>query len=231
MMYAKVNAARTEIIKVGPRPDWHIDGEPVSDAVLAAGGLDDVERDGWVPVIRESVEHDSLMQRLIWDDQTEWLIEADRVIQTFTIQDRSIIEIKSEVATMIDNLADGARSNFVTQGGPGQALEYDQTRREIDTWQVATDPDIDDYPMLRAEYRARQIAEPEISVEQVIDDTIAEVGIWFTVGPAIKEIRRTGKVAIDVAETKQRVRDVLDWCQTAFRSAAMTGAFEKLPAH
>lgn len=269
MTYALVNAARTAILNVGGRPDWTVEGEPASDAVLAAGGfkvtepaplfyengeplLDEngdqlfstggelildgegkpilaTDLDGWLPVVQaEIVGADDLLNTLEWNEQDEWLIEQDRVIQTYTINPRSLLGVKGRAATLIDSMADSARSNFVTQGGPGQALEYDETRREIDAWHAAAEPNIDDFPMLRAEYRARKIAEPDISVEQVIADSLAEVEIWRVAGSAIKEIRRTGKVAVDIAETPVRVRQIVDWASAAFQSAAMTGAFEDL---
>ena len=246
MTYALVNAARTEIIKVGGRPDWLVDGEPISDTILAAGGfavdeygallLDGEGQpvlatglDGWVPVVRDSIVGvDDLLNTLSWNDQSEWIIEQDRVIQTYTITPRALLDIKGRAATLIDSMADAARSNFVTQGGPGQALEYDETRREIDAWHAAAEPNIEDFPMLRAEYRARKIAEPDISVEAVVADSLAEVEIWRVAGSAIKEIRRTAKVAVDIAETPTRVRQIVDWATAAFQSAAMTGVFEPL---
>lgn len=248
MTYALVNAARTVILKVGGRPDWSVDGAPASDVVLAAGGFQIDESgapvldgegnpilatglDGWLPVVQdEIVGADDLLNTLFWNDQSEWIIEQDRVIQTYTITPRSLLDVKGRAATLIDSMADGARSNFVTQGGPGQALEYDETRRELDLWNTATDTDIDDFPMLRAEYRARKVAEPEIAVEDVIADTAAELAIWRVAGSAIKEIRRTAKVAVEVAEDPARVRGIVDWATAAFQSAAMTGTFEPLYA-
>ena len=244
MTYALVNAARSQIIKVGPRPRWLMpDRNVVSDAVLAAGGfaVDEhgeiivdgkgkpilaTDRDGWLPVVQaEIIGADDLLNTLAWNETADWIIEQDRVIQTYTITPRPLVVIKSMVASQIDSMADGARGNFVTQGGPGQALEYDETRREIDAWNAATDPDINDYPMLRAEYRARRIAEPDITAEQVVADSQAEVEIWRVSGSAIKEIRRTAKVAVEVAETPERVRQIVDWATGAFQSAALTGAF------
>jgi hypothetical protein len=246
MTYALVNAARTEIIRVGGRPDWLVDGAPASDAVLAAGGFQVDETgapvlhdegepilatglDGWLRVVQaDVVGSDDLLNTLSWNDQVDWVIEQDRVIQTYTITSRSLIEVKSSSATLIDSMADSARGNFVTQGGPGQALEYDETRREIDAWQATNDPDIEDFPMLRAEYRARKIAEPSITVAQVVADSAQEVAIWRVAGSAIKEIRRTGKVAIEISETPARIRQIVDWASAAFSSAAMTGTFEAL---
>lgn len=246
MTYALVNAARTEIIKFGGRPDWSFDGSPALDEVLAAGGFEVDEGgepildgegnpvlatglDGWLPVVQdEVVGADDLLNTLAWNDHDDWIIEQERVVQTYTITPRSLLDVKGRAATLIDSMADSARSNFVTQGGPGQALEYDETRRELDLWGAAEDPDIDDFPMLRAEYRARKIAEPEIAVEGVIADTAAELAIWRVAGSAIKEIRRTGKVALDIAETPVRVRQIVDWATVAFQSASMTGEFEDL---
>ena len=199
--------------------DPQLDGE--GKRILATG------LDGWLPVVQaEIVGADDLLNILAWNDPADWLVEQDRVVQTYTIIPRPLVEVKGRAASLIDSMADGARSNFVTQGGPGQALEYDETRRELDLWNAATDPDIDDYPMLRAEYRARLVAEPTISVEDVIADTAAELAIWRVAGSAIKEIRRTAKVAIEVAEDGSRVRQIVDWASAALQSAAMTGGFE-----
>lgn len=248
MTYALVDASRTTIIKVGPRPDWMLDsGEPAPDDVLAAGGYEvdengemvvDLEgnpilatdRDGWLPVVRADADYDPMLATIAWHEQADWQIEQDRVVQGFTLTNKPLLDVKSEVLPVIDAMADNYRSGFVTAGGPGQALEYDQTRREAEAWNAATSPDITDYPMLRAEYNARKIAEPEITPQGVVDDTLAEIGLWHQVGSAIKEIRRTAKVAIDVAENAARVQQIHDWAVEAFQSAALTGEFEALPA-
>src|SRR5690606_38315994 len=143
MTYALADAARTQIIKIGARPDWLVDGESVSDAVLAAGGYKVTEPiplfyengeplrddtgdqlfstggelildgegkpilatalDGWLPVVQaEIVGADDLLNTLAWNEQDEWLIEQERVIQTYTITPRALLDVKGRAATLID---------------------------------------------------------------------------------------------------------------------------------
>lgn len=217
--YAKIEGGA--IGSVSGHPGWRNESGPLSDTALAAHG--------YLPIVRAPVGPvDDLLATLTWDERTQWVIYPDRVVQPATITPRPLIEVKVSAARLIDQMADSARGAFVTQGGPGQALEYDQTRREIDAWQAAENPDITDYPMLAAEWRARRIAEPDITVAAALADAVAELGIWHVVGPAIKEARRTGKVATEIARTPARVRQIVDWAGVALASAATAGAFDPL---
>lgn len=220
-MWAHVeNNAITEV--KGVRPQWTLDdGSPVSDATLL--------EHGWYPVETQTYpSYDDLLHYATDNPMSEWTIDADKVLRTKTITDRSILEIKDDAAQRIDASAESTRGMFLTPGS-GQALEYKETAEEIARWHTAADPDIDDYPMLRAEWRARQVDDPDVTVDTIISDTMNEVSLWKIVGSAIKEIRRTAKVAVDVAETGTRVRQIVDWSQAAYASAATTGTFDPLP--
>ena len=93
-MYAKIES--DNIIKTGPRPNWRTDeGEPVSDEVLIAHG--------WLPVIYDVPAYDSLSQRTSLNDQSQWMIEADKVLATYSIDAIPFEEMQQAALSRINN--------------------------------------------------------------------------------------------------------------------------------
>lgn len=245
-VYVEVNSERTQILGTGPRPEWTYEGQPVGEDVLAAGGYKinhlgkvvfDTEgrpilaenKNGWVPLLTlDYPAADPLLEKTRLQDENEWVIESHRVVRDWVRSPLSLIAVKGAVISKIDELAESARSVFLTTGGPGQALEYDETRREVEQWDTDPAPNIAEYPMLNAEFRARQIEDAEISPDAVVADTKAQVELWKMVGALIKEARRTGKVAAELAESPVRLREVYDWAELAFQQITQNGTMEPL---
>ena len=252
-MWAKVESGAVVDV-VGLRPDWRDDdGNPVSDAVLRAGGYKmkevhdgntfrrEVEIDesgnpvlaegqaGFYPVETLPLEgEDDLLNTVIVKEPNDWIVEADRVVRVRELQSHSLLTVKAEAARRIDAAAEGIRTIFLTPGS-GQALEYQATGEEALRWASDPSPNIDNYPMLKAEWKAMLVGDPDVPAEQAAQDALANAQLWTVVGAAIKEVRRSAKVAVELAETGARVRQVLDWAQASYQQVAATGMFDPLP--
>lgn len=114
MSYAQLNADRTEILEVSPRPTWKVDGAPATDEVLRHGGFETVMvdgkevlvldengnkilasgRPGWYPIHHDRPEHDPYLQRAVLKPQSEWIIEETRVVATYDIIEIDIEELR-----------------------------------------------------------------------------------------------------------------------------------------
>ncbi|MDQ2066735.1 hypothetical protein Q9295_10130 [Xinfangfangia sp. CPCC 101601] len=241
--YALVTADRSKILSVGERPTWIYEDAPVSDDVLRAGGfmtdsagqvvLDDMGiprlaegRDGWVPVIvQPPPEIDPHFERCSLQDQSDWVIYEDKVVRGYVVETRSYIAVQAELINLADEAAEQCRSVFLTSTGGGQALEYSETRLEADSWVKDPNPDLDNYPMLRAELNALRAADPEATIEAVLDDVNFQTDLWRAVGAKIKEVRRTCKVLLTNSTTLEELRHIRDWAQAAFRDIANSGTF------
>lgn len=78
-----------EVAGVGPRPRWRDDaGNPVSDEVLVQHGR--------LPVRYNPPEHDPRLQRISLNDKSEWAIESDRVVATYTVHDVPIETLRDD---------------------------------------------------------------------------------------------------------------------------------------
>lgn len=68
-----------------PRPKWFTDdGEPVSDEYLISEGI--------YPLFENYPEYNHTTQIITQNDKTDWIIEEDKVLKTYTIKDLSIEE-------------------------------------------------------------------------------------------------------------------------------------------
>lgn len=116
---------------------------------------------------------------------------------------------KAQAVREIDTVAEVARLRFITQGA-GQALEYNQTELEAKRWVDATQPELADYPFLKAEVDAiaattGQTPDPGAVAGNVIQQTAA----WQAAGAEIKRIRRTAKMRIEAATSAAEVEAAL----------------------
>lgn len=100
-----------QIIKVGPRPVWKVEGKLAPDYVYLAGGVKlgpdklplknpdgtyvTVEgEDRYFPVHYDLPPHDPHLQRVVQKPQSEWAIESDRVVATYNVVDIDIEELR-----------------------------------------------------------------------------------------------------------------------------------------
>lgn len=109
MTYALIKNG--EIVKVGPRPVWKIDGKPAPDYVYLAGGVqlgpdnkplknpdgtyvtvEGAER--YFPIHHDIPPHDAQLQRTASKPKEEWLIESERVVATYEVVDIDIEELR-----------------------------------------------------------------------------------------------------------------------------------------
>lgn len=239
--YAKV--LNGEILKIGPRPEWYVDGQLVGDDVLKSGGfevdanntpLEDSKgnyvlatgRSGWIPIVQQDMTpFDSTFYDFSWDDESEWVVEDSRVVKTHTITERPLDQIKSLASESVNKMADTCRASFITIGNIGVALEYIETKNEVEHWLSSESPELSNYPMINAEFKALSIASPELLPGEVVAEMMYEINLWNIGSSAIKEVRRSGLVGIDISLDKDDIDDILQWCQTAFTEISTNGNF------
>lgn len=84
------------IHEIRNRPKWFTDdGESVSDGFLI--------ENGWLPVIYDEPSYDSLSQTISLNDQTQWVIEADKVLATYSISVIPFEEMQQEALSRINS--------------------------------------------------------------------------------------------------------------------------------
>lgn len=119
----------------------------------------------------------------------------------------SLEALKTALSTAIDSEAEGVRGQFVTLNA-GQAMVYDQKRREAE--QLAATPGMDTSAlvMLTAEATARGI-----TVAALATEVTTAANQWVTLGALIEAIRVPAKAAVAAATTAADANTarVLDW--------------------
>lgn len=120
---------------------------------------------------------------------------------------------KTNALSFVDIAAEQARLAFIT-GGAGQALEYQQTEWEARAWGAASEPELIDYPFLKAEVDA--IAETTGQApdpDEVAATVIAQADAWKAAGSEIKRLRRTAKLTIEAAATSEEIAaaQIIPW--------------------
>jgi hypothetical protein len=124
--------------------------------------------------------------------------------------------LKTQLLAQVDAAAEAARQRFLTPGA-GQALEYQATETEAHDYAAAGYPTFDAalWPFLAAELAALAEAGQPSTAEAVADQVLAQSTAWRAVGAAIKQLRRTAKLAIAAAETATAARAaaVVTWPQ------------------
>lgn len=113
--------------------------------------------------------------------------------------------VKRLAVMQVDDAAEHARLAFIT-GGAGQALEYQQTEWEARAWVAALEPDLVDYPFLKAEVDAiAGVTGQAVEPATVASSVMAQAEAWREAGSQIKRLRRTAKLAIDAATTVEEI--------------------------
>lgn len=112
----------------------------------------------------------------------------------------------------IDSQAEQQRLRFIT-GGAGQALEYEETAKELARLRLDVSPDPDNYPYLMADQGilGETLADVAANLDQLLST-------WRTVGPIIKRIRRQAKAAVIAAQDQGDITaindaSVVDWSE------------------
>lgn len=200
------------------RPNWIDDkGKPVADALLRTKGI--------YPVKQIQAGQDELLHQVNWLPIAEWPLVRGVYHRTQVKTDRDMLAVQIETHGRIDKAAELARGALLTPGS-GQALEYLRTEAEARAAGQATEAiDLDAFPMLKAEVFARRMVEPDLSIDAIVDDVIAAADLALQIGTAIKQVRRTAKVLVEMAEQPETCRKVLDWANEAFSEIPKTGTF------
>lgn len=133
---------------------------------------------------------------------------------TFTFVDdpntQTLEQVKANLLSTVDAQAEYVRMQHLTPG-TGQAVEYDRTLTEA-LKAKSLDPQTiveSDFPWLLAELNALRASGSTATFQDVVDSVIAQAEAWTTLGTKIKEKRRTAKLKIASALTKQEANSVL----------------------
>lgn len=100
-------------------------------------------------------------------------------------------ELVADAKNIVDSAASHARDRYVTKA-TGQEMTY--LRKEDDAKQHKADgypADLTNYPWIQAEVNATGV-----SATEATDGILAQRDAWLTIGVAIEEARRLGKVNI-----------------------------------
>lgn len=127
-------------------------------------------------------------------------------------------EIKARAKLFIDTVAGRVRATYIT-ATPGQAEVYQEklaeareVRARLDTGESVTAAD---YPFLQAEMT---VTGADLSA--TADTILAIAAQWRTVGAAIEQARRAGKLAIDAAVDKTGAEQARDGAAATLRGMA-----------
>ena len=149
---------------------------------------------GWVPVTWETIEnaetHKYSLSPTYDEDNKQFVYPAVAV---------SIILLKSEACTAIDKAAAAASSRYITVGA-GQGMRYLKKLAQAEAYLAAETPNIDDYPIIKAEADAME--EDYGTRAQVIVDIATA---WETIAASIEAARISGKAAVNAAEANEGV--------------------------
>ena len=118
--------------------------------------------------------------------------------------------LRLDALIKVDNGAEKARLAYLTAGA-GQALEYQASQAEAVAVAAAADPlDPTVYPWLLAEQSAQAAGGVTLTLRQTAAMVLAQANAWTETGAAIKQIRRTAKIAIAAATTPEEIASILE---------------------
>lgn len=116
MTYAKIE--NSQIIKVGPTPNWRTDDGPLTK--------EQWRDQGYLPVVYEPPAYDPLLQRLVQKPRSEWLVESKQVVATYDIHDIPIEKIRDTKLRAATDMRWEVMSGGVTLPN-GMVVETDET--------------------------------------------------------------------------------------------------------
>ncbi len=120
----------------------------------------------------------------------------------------SLEEFRLTACAVIDYNAELERLKYITPGA-GQALEYRETQDEALSWQEGGSAE--NYPFLFAEVQAVQEAlGVEVTVGQVVEEVLNQLGAWKQQGSKIKFLRRSRKLRIQQLDNEEAIMKILD---------------------
>lgn len=130
----------------------------------------------------------------------------------FTAPSANAGAFRLDLKRLVDEVAEVERLKYITPGA-GQAMTYQQKVTEAQGFNVATNPQPEDFPMLSSEVG---ITAP--TLDEVADNILAAYGQWQLIGAAIEAIRLGAKRDIDAAGDEAAARavvDAIEWPQPA----------------
>ena len=139
------------------------------------------------------------------DDASAWTYTTTPVAYTapaVTPPPDDIPALQVTYSFRVDEAAENARLKFISPGS-GQALEYVRTLEDAQAAVAAPDPLVAaSYPWVAAEYNAQVATGVTTTLRAVATQLVALDAAWQSAGVAIKQTRRTAKMAIAAATTK-----------------------------
>ncbi|WP_210339127.1 hypothetical protein [Ensifer sp. ENS04] len=129
---------------------------------------------------------------------------------------KNITALRLAATMAIDTAAEQERGKYLTLGS-GQAMVYDQKRREAE--EFIANPEISDgeIPHLVAEAAKNQISKYD---QAVIYLTMRQQ--WLTISPIIETKRLAAKSAVAAAQTPTEIEQaqIIDWTELAILTGA-----------
>lgn len=117
---------------------------------------------------------------------------------------KDLAPLREAARNRIDEAAEMTRGRYLTPGS-GQAMVYDQKRREAESYMIKTtagDPIVNaEFPHLYAEATKNEITMYD---QAVIHLTMAQ--LWLTISPMIEMMRLSAKDAVTAAMTPAAIQ-------------------------
>jgi hypothetical protein len=135
-----------------------------------------------------------------------WRVSEAGKLEPMLQPEPPIEQVRASAMAQVDQAAERARLRWITPGA-GQAMEYLQTEGEARAYLAAgapAEPAAGLYPFLRAEQEASAEAGlPAASFTAIAERVVLAADAWAAAGAAIKALRRTAKMRIELAETAE----------------------------
>lgn len=139
------------------------------------------------------VPHEPPAQHYEWDfGESKWY------------DPRPLSVVKGEAAQAVDMEAGETRKTYITFA-PGQAETYIMKATEAKEFLAATAPDVNNYPMVKAEYEVLVKYDDTIIPADAANYIVATQTQWLTLAAAVEKVRRMAKEDISRATTNQDV--------------------------
>lgn len=140
-------------------------------------------------------------------------VENGTPIKIYAIENKSSAEIqetKNMIKRQIDSLSEQQRLKYITDGA-GQANVYRQKYEEAVAYLAADNPDIDNYPHIKAE-----IGITGNTANDVCNTVIYQRNTWISISADIEAKRLKAKQDVDNANTISESFEILNNLQNVY---------------
>lgn len=111
--------------------------------------------------------------------------------------------LAAEATAFVSAKAEETRGLFLTSG-TGKALEYAEKARECERWMADPAPDIESYPLIRAEMVAHQRAGISLTPQQAFELINTVRLAWVQIGEEIAARERAAHLLINAGLADRR---------------------------